>query len=268
MADVTIIKVRQGLSGYPYSICTGDGHFISNAETMEQIKERYSFELKRKSVKLVKELSLYPEGMKPVYHVYGYARVSTATQARDGNSLEAQTEQLTAAGAEKIYTDAYTGTESHRPELDKLMQELKPGDTLIITKLDRVARSCTQGEELVKKLLERRITINILNMGVLNNTPAAKLMRQMFFAFAEFERDMIIARTQEGKEVAKRKAEAEGRKFIEGRPKTDQARLDHAMHLLIDEHNSYKAVHDMTGLSISTLTRERRRLKAKDNNAV
>ena len=254
MNNIDILRVRKGLSGYPYSVCTSEGDFIANAESIEEIRDKYRFALKNKTLKLVKELSLYPNGKQPVYHVYGYARVSTATQARDGNSLDAQTEQLIEAGAEKIYADAYTGTQSHRPELDKLMAELKPGDTLIITKLDRVARSITQGEALIKQLLDKRVTVNILNMGILNNSPAAKLMRQMFFAFAEFERDMIVTRTSEGKEIARRKAD-----FKEGRPRTEQARLDHAMQLLTE--NSYKDVAKMTGISISTLTREKRRRK-------
>ena len=85
--------------------------------------------------------------------IYGYARVSTVGQARDGNSLEKQQEQLKAAGAEKIYLDAYTGTKKHRPEFDKLMTIVSDGDTVIVTKLDRIARSATQGLEIINSLL-------------------------------------------------------------------------------------------------------------------
>ena len=184
--------------------------------------------------------------------VYGYARVSTAGQKKDGNSLEAQREQLIAAGATKIYTDAYTGKVTDRPELNKLLKKIQPGDKIIVTKLDRVARSITQGEALIDKLINDGITVQILNMGTLDNSAGGKLMRQVFLAFAEFERSMILERTSEGKALAKQKPG-----FHEGRPKTDKTRLDHAMQLLKD--NSYSQVSAMTGISVSTLTREKRR---------
>lgn len=79
--------------------------------------------------------------------IYGYARVSTKGQAKDGNSLEAQENALRSAGATEIYADAFTGTKTHRPELDKLMAVMQEGDTMVVTKLDRIARSATQGIE-------------------------------------------------------------------------------------------------------------------------
>ena len=91
--------------------------------------------------------------------IYGYARVSSAGQAIDGNSLEAQSELLKANGAQKIFSDVYTGTKLHRPELDKLMTEIQPGDTLIVAKLDRIARSAKNGLELIdqgKKIASQR----------------------------------------------------------------------------------------------------------------
>ena len=101
--------------------------------------------------------------------VYGYSRVSTKTQAKDGNGLEAQNVALKEAGAEVIYTDAFTGTKTDRPELNKLLNQLKDGDKLIVTKLDRIARSASQGIELVNQLLERGIVVHILN--ILNSHP-------------------------------------------------------------------------------------------------
>ena len=71
--------------------------------------------------------------------IYGYARVSTKGQAKDGNSLEAQEAALREAGAEIVYADAFTGTKTHRPELDKLMEVIQSGDKLVVIKLDRVA---------------------------------------------------------------------------------------------------------------------------------
>lgn len=147
--------------------------------------------------------------------IYGYARVSTRGQASDGNSLEEQERRLTEAGAEKIYVDAFTGTKLDRPEFTKLLSILKPGDVVIATKLDRVSRSASQGIALVDSLLERGVSLHILNMGLLNNTPTGKLIRNIMFSFAEFERDMIVERTREGKEIARQRPDyREGRREI------------------------------------------------------
>mgnify|MGYP003305988742 CR=1 FL=1 len=180
---------------------------------------------------------------------YGYQRVSTKGQARDGNSLEAQTKALKAAGAEKIYSDAFTGTKSHRPELDKLLDVLQPGDTFIVTKLDRVARSTLQGTELIQQLLERGIIVYVLNMGLMDNTPTGKLIRNVMLAFAEFERDMIIERTSEGKAIARQNPE-----FKDGRPfKYMEEERRYAQELL--KTCTYKEVQTLLGISKSTLRR-------------
>ena len=183
--------------------------------------------------------------------IFGYARVSTRGQAKEGNSLEYQEELLRSAGAKKVFIDTYTGKVNERPELEKLMSELKNGDTFVVTKLDRVARSVASGNELIDELCSRGIKVNILNMGIIDETPTGKLLRTVMLAYAEFERDMIVQRTQEGKAIAKKKPG-----YREGRPKKfTKKQLDHAMDLLKD--NSYKQVSDMTGISISTLYREK-----------
>lgn len=185
--------------------------------------------------------------------IYGYARVSTKGQAKDGNGLEAQEKALRESGANEIYVDAFTGTKTDRPEFDKLMNKIQKGDTLIVTKLDRFARSMSQGSELVSDLIERGIKVYILNIGVMDNTPSSKLIRNVFFAFAEFERDMIVERTMEGKAIAKQNPD-----FREGRPKKySRKQIEHALELL--ESNSYKQVEDMTGISKSTLIRAKKK---------
>ena len=184
---------------------------------------------------------------------YGYGRVSTTGQARDGNSLDVQETALKNAGAQKIYSDTFTGTKNHRPELDKLMDLLQPGDTLIVSKLDRIARSASGGIELINSLLERGITVHVLNMGIMDNTPSGKLIRNVMLAFAEFERDMIIERTQEGKAIARKRAD-----YREGRPKKySRKQIEHALELL--ESHSYKQVEAMTGISKSTLIRAQKK---------
>lgn len=189
---------------------------------------------------------------KPV--IYGYARVSSKGQAKDGNSIEAQTDALKMAGAVAVFTDVYTGTTTDRPELDRLLRELRPDDTLIVTKLDRIARSVQQGIALIDGLAEKGVRIHVLNMGIMDNSPTGKLIRNVMLSFAEFERDMIMQRTREGKEIARTKAG-----YREGRPKKyNPSQLNHAMELL-DSGNSYSQVEKMTGISKSTLAREARR---------
>lgn len=149
--------------------------------------------------------------------IYGYARVSTKGQAKDGNSLEAQERLLRDNGAVEIYRDAFTGTKVDRPELNKLVSLLVDGDILIVTKLDRLGRSLSKTSELITELIERGITINILNLGVLNNSSMNTLLRNVLLAFAQFERDMIVERTSEGKAICRETKPdwREGRKVID-----------------------------------------------------
>ena len=98
--------------------------------------------------------------------IFGYARVSTNFQARDGNSLEAQIHSLKEAGAEKIFSDIFSGTKNNRPELDKLLKIIQSGDTLIITKLDRIARSVMNGIQIIESLNNKGVIIDVLNMGI------------------------------------------------------------------------------------------------------
>lgn len=193
--------------------------------------------------------------------VRGYIRVSTRGQARDGNSIEAQKKELTAAGATKLYIDSFTGTKTERPQFDKLLSELQEGDTLVVTKLDRFARTVSQASEIITDLIDKGITVNVLNLGVLSNSSVSTLMRNVLLSFAQFERDMIVERTQEGKAIAKAKAEANGEKFIEGRPKKyDQKKIDAALDLL--KTKSYSEVTNITGISKSTLIRAKKEREA------
>ena len=182
--------------------------------------------------------------------IYGYARVSTKIQATDGNSLEAQSEMLKNAGATEIFSDTYTGATTDRPELKRLLAVLKKDDVLVLTKLDRIARTARQGLELIDTLNAKDVSVRILNMGgAIDNTPIGKLMRTMLFAFAEFERDLIVERTQEGKRIARQNPD-----FHEGRPKKfTEAQINHALSLRAD--HSFKQISRLTGISVSTLKR-------------
>lgn len=162
--------------------------------------------------------------------IYGYARVSTRGQARDGNSLEDQERQLIDNGCEEIYHDSFTGTKMDRPAFTELYGRLKAGDKLVVTKLDRFARTAGDGIKAIDELLKRGVSVHILNMGLIDNTPTGKLMVTMLLAFAQFERDMIVERTSAGKAVAK----ASNPEWREGRKKKQ---IDEKVFLKIVEKN-------------------------------
>ena len=189
--------------------------------------------------------------------IYGYARVSTRLQATDGNSLESQERQLREAGASQIYQDAFTGTKSQRPGLDDLKRRLTSGDKVIVTKLDRLARSTEDGLALIKEWNGNQISVHVLNMGCIDNTPTGKLILTGMLAFAEFERDMIVERTREGRAIARLNPE-----YRDGRKKKySRIQINHALELL--ETHSYKQVESLTGISKSTLIRAKKEEKGK-----
>ena len=188
---------------------------------------------------------------------FAYARVSTRKQFRDGNGLDEQIAKLENAGFDELVVEEFSGATTKRPHLDALIQRLQTGDTLIVTKLDRFARSAAEGLSLINSLLSRGVHVFILNMGLIDNTPIGKLITTILLAIAEFERDMIIERTQAGKEIARTK-----HGFRDGRPPIDQKKKDFAADLILNQHKSYNEVVELTGLSKSTLTRAVRHAKA------
>ncbi len=144
--------------------------------------------------------------------LYGYGRVSTPGQQLNGNSLPEQERQLREAGATEIILECYTGKTVDRPKFTPLLKKLKAGDTLFVTKLDRFARASAAGE-IIAELVERGVTVHILNFGVANNSATGKLMLNIILSFAQYEREMIWERTQEGKVAARQKeGYKEGRK--------------------------------------------------------
>ena len=129
-----------------------------------------------------------------------------------------------------------------------------PGDKVIVTKLDRLARSTEDGLALIKDWNANNIMVHVLNMGCIDNTPTGKLILTVMLAFAEFERDMIVERTQEGRAIARLNPD-----YRDGRKKKySKAKIEHALELL--KSNSYKQVEEKTGISKSTLIRAKREL--------
>lgn len=186
--------------------------------------------------------------------IYGYARVSTKKQGKDGNSLEFQEQTIHEKYPDcKIYSETYTGTKFEREKFLELVSNLKAGDVLVVTKLDRFCRNTREGLAWIEKLLAMDVSVHILNMGLIDNTPTGKLITTIFLAFAEFERAMIIERTTEGKEIARQRED-----YREGRPiKYKRKQIEHALSLL--DVYSYRQVSEITGISVSTLTRAKRK---------
>ncbi len=190
---------------------------------------------------------------------YGYIRVSSKNQKSDGNSLEVQMDAVRSAGAEKVFVETYTGVKLERPEFTKLLDVVKQDDMIIVTKMDRFARTVAQATETITTLIDKGIVVYVLNLGVLDNSSMSVLVRNLLLSFAQFERDLIIERTQEGRAIARLKPD-----YREGRPKKyKKQQIDLALSLL--DNHSYSQVSLMTGISISTLTRAKR--EKKDENS-
>lgn len=147
---------------------------------------------------------------------YGYGRVSTKGQATNGNSLEDQRRKLEDASCDEIIMETYTGTKTDRPKFTKLLQKLQRGDTLIVCKVDRFARTLREGLEVVEELMNRGVAVHVLNLGLLEDTPNGRLIFRIWLAFADYERDVIIERTQTGKAIARERED-----YTEGRPRKE-----------------------------------------------
>lgn len=185
---------------------------------------------------------------------YGYCRVSTKGQL-DGNSIEDQTNSILLRYPDaNIIIESSSGAKE-RPVFINLLSKLSSDDTVVVTKLDRFCRTTKEGLGYIDSLMNKGVKIHILNMGLIEDTPMGRLIVTNLLAFAEFERAMIIERTQSGKVIAKSKPG-----FREGRPKVyGKKQIEHALTLL--ESNSYKQVEEITGISKSTLIRAKNKVR-------
>jgi len=138
----------------------------------------------------------------------GYARVST-----NGQELQLQLDALKAAGVAKadVYTDKASGSKTARPGLDKCLQALQPGDTLLVWRLDRLGRSIRHLIDLVEHLRERGVGFRSLCESIDTTTANGKLIFHIFTALAEFERDLIRERTKAGLTAARARGRNGGR---------------------------------------------------------
>jgi DNA invertase Pin-like site-specific DNA recombinase len=173
----------------------------------------------------------------------GYARVST-----DDQNLFPQVDALEQAGCEKIYRDQLSGAKTERPGLQEVLSYLRPGDTLVVWRLDRLGRSLKHLIEIVTNLEEKGIGFQSLQESIDTTTSGGRLVFHIFGALAEFERNLIRERTQAGLQAAR----ARGRKG--GRPKALDTKKVALLYQLYDEKkHSIQELCDILGISKSTL---------------
>lgn len=175
----------------------------------------------------------------------GYARVS----ARDQN-LEAQYDELTAAGCARVFADKASGKLERRPELDKALDYLREGDHLVITKLDRLGRSTKHMLDLSEQLKASGIDLQILNLGIDTRTAAGRMFFTILSAFAEFERELISERTLDGLEAARARGRKGGR-----RAKLSPAQVEQARKLYDTKEHTVQHIADLFRVSRTTLYR-------------
>lgn len=188
---------------------------------------------------------------------YGYARVSTSAQ-----SLNEQIGQLQEQGIEpsNIYSEKFTGTKTDRPQFNKVIRNLSKGDTLVVTKLDRLARNSREALDIIEPLMDKGIEINVLNVGKLDNSTVGKLTYQILLAVAEMERNMIVERTQSGKAYAKK----HNKNFKEGRPKRTITKYYQNIYNYLKNGHSYTDTEKYFNVSRSTIYRIKRQIE-QDN---
>lgn len=138
----------------------------------------------------------------------GYARVSTRDQ-----HPEAQADRLAADGCEKVFTDeGVSGAKASRPEWDRLLDQLRPGDVLVAVRLDRIGRSVANLVTVVNLLREREVDLVILDQNIDTRTSEGRFLFHIMAAVAEYERDIILERTLDGLAAARARGRTGGRK--------------------------------------------------------
>jgi DNA invertase Pin-like site-specific DNA recombinase len=140
---------------------------------------------------------------------FGYGRVSTLDQ-----NLHSQVDALLAAGVPKdsLFMEKITGTKASRPQLDLVRQMLRPGDTLVITRMDRLGRSTKDLLTIVSELSDKSVNLEIIEQKIDTKTPEGKLFFTLVAAFAEFEHSMMVSRTKDGLAAARARGRVGGRK--------------------------------------------------------
>ncbi len=177
--------------------------------------------------------------------ILGYARVSTQEQ-----NLDRQMDQLKEAGCEKIFCEKITGTKKDRPEFDRLLDQIRSGDTIIISELTRLSRSTKDLFQIVEMIEKKRANIkSIKELWVDTTTPQGKLMFTIFAGISQFERDLISQRTKEGLASARMRGRNGGRP---SKPKKD---IELALKMYDSKEYSISEITKATGVSKTSIYR-------------
>ena len=176
--------------------------------------------------------------------IRAYARVSTADQ-----NLDRQLDALKNYGIDVLYCEKMSGTKKSRPELDRMLKEVCDGDTIVIESLSRLGRSVKNLAELMEIFNQRNIRMVSLKETIDTTTPTGKLLFTILSSLAQFERDVLVERTQEGLAAAR----ARGRNG--GHPKSDSAAVKKAVALYYTKQYTITEIRELTGISKSVLYR-------------
>jgi DNA invertase Pin-like site-specific DNA recombinase len=177
--------------------------------------------------------------------IIGYARVST-----DDQNLDSQTDALSAAGAGKVFADRISGSRRARPELDRMLEQLREGDVVTVTKYDRLARSLKDLLEIVETIRERGAGFRSLAEDIDTTTPAGRLVFHVFASIAQFERERISERTREGLASARKRGRIGGRP-----PALTAAQKDEVRHMRDEEHRAISEIARLFNVSDRTIRR-------------
>ncbi|WMJ24329.1 recombinase family protein [Paludicola sp. MB14-C6] len=172
----------------------------------------------------------------------GYIRVSTISQ-----NIDRQVDALSQCGCEKIFIDKCTGTKANRPQLEKLFEQLRKNDIVIVTELSRFGRSTKDLINLVEQVESQGAQFISLKEDIDTTSAMGKFFFTIVCAFSQLQRDIIVQNTKEGLKAAR----ARGRKG--GRPKVDSKALDNAVKLYKTKTLSIKEIENVTGISKSSL---------------
>lgn len=193
--------------------------------------------------------------------IIGYMRISTT---KDEQKFDRQELQLKDYGCEELYADRISGAKRDRPELDRMLEELQEGDTVVILAIDRLSRSTKDLLEIVDTIKNKGAFLKSINDTWLDTTkdnPMSDFLLTVMGALGQMERAMITKRVQEGVEVAKRK----GLKL--GRPKANANKVAHALELYDAGNHTVKQIVDITGISKATLFRKVKERQEAEYNA-
>ncbi|HTP65181.1 MAG TPA: recombinase family protein [Geobacteraceae bacterium] len=173
----------------------------------------------------------------------GYARVST-----DDQNLDAQLEQLNAAGCKRIYREKMSGVKQDRPELAAMLDYVREEDIVIVCKLDRIARNTRHLLEIVELLEKKKVSFRVLNINLDTSTPTGRLMLSMLAAIGQFEREMMLERQREGIRQAKQNGKYKGRKA------TAKAKTAEVMELLRQKKTKEEIANSL-GIGVASVYR-------------